>query len=410
MLQRCSNRLISDQERIFRFSRHWNLKYESSQACTTGKLQFTTPSQPIPIFQLLSHDGILSEEDCPRLNGNFTKDIGRRIMKTMVQQQTLDKILHDCQRQGRISFYLTSDGELASIVGSAAGLHPSDIIYGQYRESGALLYRGYPVEKMIAQCIGSVGDRACGRQMPIHYGSKEHNFHTISSPVGTQLTHAAGCGYGLAFEKKDNVCMCYFGEGTSSEGDFHAALNMSSTLHCQTLFFCRNNAFAISTPCVEQYAGNGIASYGASYGIPSIRVDGNDAVAVFMAVHEARALSIEKQSPVLIEAMTYRMGDHSTSDDSTKYRDTPEDALPDPIKRFERFLAGRSWWGTDETQKVCTEFRDEILQMLTKHEALPKPSDRTLLDHVYDIKPQHLIEQTAQICTKEIDFLRNPTT
>ncbi|KNH07291.1 2-oxoisovalerate dehydrogenase alpha subunit [Perkinsela sp. CCAP 1560/4] len=398
----------ADAEKLFRFSKQWNLKYASPSAVTTHKLQFTKTPSSLPIYQVLTFDGSLCQKHTSSVDAVLTKDLARKMLETMVRQTVIDKILHDCQRQGRVSFYLSSEGELASIVGSAAGLQATDTIYGQYRESAALLYRGYSMDKMIAQCVGSIEDSALGRQMPIHYGSKLHNFHTISSPVGTQLTQAAGCGYGFRVADSQSVCMCYFGEGTASEGDFHAALNMSATLRCRTVFFCRNNAFAISTSCVAQYAGDGVAGRGGAYGVPSVRVDGNDALAVLIAVRQAREMSIANNTPVLIEAMTYRQDDHSTSDDSTQYREVPQDCLPDPITRLERFITSKGWWKSGETTLLQETTRETIRKLISRHESLPKPCDRTLLDHVYDAKPPNLIKQTSEICTKEIDFLISP--
>ena len=400
-------RLKSDAETLFALSKHWNLNYPSAKHVIQRTLKFTEPPTSLPIFRILSHDGSSIENPCPHLDRLLNRVLARRMLQTMIEQSVMDKIMHDCQRQGRISFYLTCEGELGSVVGSAAALGIADTMYGQYRESAAFLYRGYTMEQMVAQCVGSIDDPAKGRQMPIHYGSKELNFHTISSPVGTQLTHAAGCGYGLRLKKEGNVCMCYFGEGTASEGDFHAALNMAATLRCRTIFFCRNNAFAISTPCAEQYAGDGIAGRGGAYGIPSIRVDGNDPLAVLAATSEAKAMCVARDTPILIEAMTYRSGDHSTSDDASQYRKDPPVDVPDAISRLQRFLVKKGWWSESETEALKAETKENLKRLLNKHDQLPKPCDRTILDDVYDVKPQHLIEQTKEICQRDMEELRS---
>ena len=322
----------------------------------------------------------------------------------MVVLRCLDAYLLESQRQGRISFYLTHTGEEGLQVGSAAALDPTDVIYGQYRELGVLLSRGYTLEEVIAQCMGSVKDKGKGRQMPVHYGSDKLRYHTVSSPLGTQLPQAAGCGYGLRMEKgPGRVCVCYFGDGAASEGDFHAALNMAATLRCRTIFFCRNNGYAISTPCVEQYAGDGIGCRGSSYGIPSIRVDGNDVLAVFEATRQARKLCIEENKPVLIEALTYREGHHSSSDDSSCYRNNQEmqekakKALGDPIQRFEKYLEGRNLWNPELKDVFLQNTRQSILKLLHKHENLPKLSPVSLLDDVYDVKSPHLQTQQQEL-------------
>jgi 2-oxoisovalerate dehydrogenase E1 component alpha subunit len=144
----------------------------------------------------------------------------------MIKLNTMDNILYDAQRQGRISFYMTNYGEEATHIGSASALEPSDVIFGQYREAGVLMWRGFSYSDFVNQCVGNTQDPGKGRQMPVHYGSVALNFHTISSPLGTQLPQAAGAAYSLKLSGAANVVICYFGEGAASEGDFHSALNM----------------------------------------------------------------------------------------------------------------------------------------------------------------------------------------
>ncbi|VDM95394.1 unnamed protein product, partial [Onchocerca ochengi] len=194
-----------------------------------------------------------------------------KMYKYMVTIHEMDKILYDSQRQGRISFYLTNTGEEAAQIGSAAGIHDDDLMYGQYREAGSLLYRGFSIEKFMHQCYGNAKDIGGGKQMPIHYGSSEHHFVTISSPLATQLPQAVGSAYAFKREKNGRIVLVYFGEGAASEGDAHAAMNMASTLKCPVIFFCRNNGYAISTPTTEQYGGDGIGGKGIGYGIHVIR-------------------------------------------------------------------------------------------------------------------------------------------
>lgn len=179
----------------------------------------------------------------------------------MLTLSIMDGILYDAQRQGRISFYMTNYGEEASHVGSAAALHPDDVVFGQYREAGVLLHRGYTLDEFMNQCYGNKLDEGKGRQMPVHYGSVKLNFQTISSPLGTQIPQAVGAAYALKRAKKNNIAICYFGDGAASEGDCHAAMNMAATTEAPVIFFCRNNGYAISTPTSEQYRGDGIGIY-----------------------------------------------------------------------------------------------------------------------------------------------------
>lgn len=221
------------------------------------------------------------------------------LYEAMVRLAALDSVFNDAQRQGRISFYMQQAGEEAIHMGSARALDNDDIVFAQYREAGVLLWRGFTLQQLADQCFSNEADLGKGRQMPIHYGSREHNYVTISSPLATQIPQAAGAAYALKLKgggKADSVvvrcdarvelptpsltsravrrfCLqvCYFGDGAASEGDAHAALNFAATLHCPVIFFVRNNGFAISTPIKEQVAGDGLISRAAGYGMASVR-------------------------------------------------------------------------------------------------------------------------------------------
>jgi 2-oxoisovalerate dehydrogenase E1 component alpha subunit len=251
------------------------------------------------------------------------------------------------------------------------------------------------------QCFSTGKDLGKGRQMPVHYGSKDLHFQTISSPLTTQLPQAAGSGYAFRLEKNDRVAMCYFGEGAASEGDFHAALNFASTLKSQTIFFCRNNGYAISTPVADQYKGDGIVSRGPGYGIHSIRVDGNDLLAVYQATKEARKLSISKSVPVLIESMTYRISHHSTSDDSTRYRKSEElkywQTERNPISRIKKFLINQKLWTEEEDKALKIDAKKKVMQSLEKIEHEEKVPVSELFTDVYDVKPKSLVEQENEL-------------
>ncbi|KAI8647771.1 thiamine diphosphate-binding protein [Parasitella parasitica] len=312
----------------------------------------------------------------------------------------MDGILYDAQRQGRISFYMTHYGEEA-MIGSAAALSPDDVVFGQYREAFMLVYRGFTIDDFINQCFSNELDYGKGRQMPVHYGSKKHNFQTISSPLGTQIPQASGAAYALKMSGADACSLCFFGEGAASEGDFHAGLNMAATLKSPVIFFCRNNGFAISTPSTEQYKGDGIASRGIGYGIDTIRVDGNDIWAIYNATKAAREMAIKEQKPVLIEAMTYRIGHHSTSDDSTKYRDRKEveerAQFDNPVTRLRRYLEHKNWWSQDEEDVYRKQIKKDILTSFTAAEKRKKPNVNHLFTDVYDELPPNLVKQQQEL-------------
>lgn len=301
---------------------------------------------------------------------------------------------------------MTSYGEEATIIGSAAALASDDEVLGQYREMGVLLWRGFGIDDVMAQCFGHEGDTSGkGRQMPVHFGSPEHHFHTISSPLATQIPQAAGVGYALSrnpARRARSIATCYFGEGAASEGDFHAGLLLASTIPSPTLFIVRNNGFAISTPSSEQYYGDGIAARGPGYGIDTIRVDGNDVLAVLSAVREARHRCLEQGRAVLVEAMSYRVGHHSTSDDSFAYRARSEvedrKKIDNPIVRFRLFMESLGWWNTDSEEELKSRLKAEVMEAFKKAETKKRCQLGELFTDVYGgEQPWNIKEQRDEL-------------
>ena len=190
------------------------------------------------------------------------------------------------------------------------------------------------------------------------------------------------------------MCVCYFGEGAASEGDFHAALNFAATLKCQTIFICRNNGYAISTPTRDQYQGDGIVVRGVGYGMNSIRVEGNDLFAVYHATREARRICVETQSPVLIEAMTYRAGHHSTSDDASRYREKDEleywQTKQNPVTRLRKYLVKRDLWDDQLEKREREQNKKQVLELVQELEHAPLTPFSELVTDVFDAVPEHL--------------------
>ncbi len=210
----------------------------------------------IETFSLLNPDGELypgGEEPA------LTRDHARRLYQAMLATRILDERMMAAQRQGRLSFYMQCTGEEAAVVGAAAALDDADMIMAQYREQGALMYRGFSIDEFMNQLFGNELDYGKGRQMPIHYGSRKLHYMTISSPLATQIPQATGYAYGQKLAGEGHCTLTFFGEGAASEGDFHAALNMAAVHQVPVIFFCRNNGYAISTPSTEQFAADGIA-------------------------------------------------------------------------------------------------------------------------------------------------------
>ncbi|KAF4590032.1 hypothetical protein EYR40_009573 [Pleurotus pulmonarius] len=357
----------------------------------------------IPTYRVL--DGVgkpLEGAELPEIDRVFA----RKIYEHMQLLPTLDTVLYNVQRQGKISFYVSLHGEEATIIGSAAALEMDDEVLGQYRETGVLLWRGYGLDNVMAQCFGNEEDTASkGKQMPVHLSSPKYHFHTISSPLATQIPQAAGVAYALRripSRRSRSIAACYFGEGAASEGDFHAGLLMASTIPSPALFIARNNGFAISTPSSEQFYGDGIASRGPGYGIHTIRVDGNDVLAVMSAVKEARKRCLEEGRAVLIEAMTYRVGHHSTSDDSFAYRARAEvedwKKIDNPITRFRLFLESQGWWDAQAEEELKDRLKVDVMKAFKRAESLPKPELKELFTDVYGgEEPWNLKEQRAEL-------------
>ena len=368
-------------------------KYETVYTPT-----FTDGSEfRIPVFRLLKQDGsIYSGGKAP----DISKEKALRIYHAMVTTRILDERMLAAQRQGRLSFYMQCTGEEASVIASTAALDDGDMIMAQYREQGALAYRGFTIDEFMNQLFGNDRDYGKGRQMPVHYGSDKLNYMTISSPLATQIPQATGYAYGQKLAGEGYCTLVYFGEGAASEGDFHAGLNMATVHQVPAIFFCRNNGYAISTPAVEQFAADGIAPRAYGYKMDVIRVDGNDTLAVYQATEKARLLAVEENRPVLIEAMTYRLAAHSSSDDPSGYRSKDEESEwreKDPILRTRLWLESKDWWSESEEKELQERLRREVLETMKRAQKRPPPALETLVTDVYKEVPPALNAQFEKL-------------
>ncbi|KAG1849555.1 branched-chain alpha-keto acid dehydrogenase E1-alpha subunit [Suillus tomentosus] len=365
----------------------------------------TGDSSKIPSYRVLDVFGVPIEgAKVPEISKQFAW----RLYEHMQLLPTLDDILCSGQRQGRIPFYsLTSYlkyGEEATVIGSAAALADDDEVLSQYRETGVLLWRGFTLDGIMAQVFGNHEDSGKGRQIAVHYGSKQHHFHTISSPLATQISQAAGVGFALKRDparRSKNVACAFFGEGAASEGDFHAGLLLAATLPSPTLFLARNNGFAISTPNSQQFYGDGISARGPGYGVDTVRVDGNDVLAVMNAVKEARRRCLEGGRAVLVEMMTYRVGHHSTSDDSYVYRERQEvedrTKNDNPITRFRLFMESRGWWNQTDEDELAFRLRCDVIKAFKRAETVKKPDLKDMFTDVYAEEPWNIKEQREEL-------------
>eukprot|EP00741_Cyanophora_paradoxa_P006614 tig00001027_g6399.t1 len=362
------------------------------------KLEFIQPKVVHTTYRVTNAEGrVLEGAEEP----DVPEALAVRMYEAMVRLNVQDSILYEAQRQGRISFMMTSFGEEATQIGSAAALDPEDEVFAQYREHGVIMWRGFTLDQILNQCVGNELGHGKGRQMPIHYGSAALRYHTVSSPLATQIPQAAGAGYALKLQGRPLCAVAYFGEGAASEGDFHAGLNFAATLECPVLFICRNNGYAISTSAHEQFRGDGIVSRASGYGMLGIRVDGADLWAVYNAVRAAREVAVREKRPVLIETMSYRLGHHSTSDDSTRYRGADEIAawrqLANPLERTRGYLEGRGWWDGAREEALRSDARAAVLAALARAELFS--------DVLAGPEPWNLAEQRQELA---VHLARHP--
>lgn len=342
-------------------------------------------------------------DDNGRLVGPEPKvapELLQRIMRYMILNRELDERLTKLQRQGRVGFHIGSIGEEALMIGSAAAARPSDWIVPCYREMGVALYRGMKLDEIVANMFGTADDPVQGRQMPCHYVDRAHNFLSISSPVGTQIPQAAGIGWAMRLKKTDDASIVYFGDGATSEGDFHVGLNFAGVYDAATVFVCRNNEWAISTPLSGQTASETIAQKAIAYGVHGERVDGNDALAVYAATQDALTRARTGGGPTLLEMCSYRVGAHSTSDDPRAYREQDEVdpwLAKDPIRRFGKYLTRRKLWDDGQAKRIGDEIEAELQAAIRRAEATAKPAISTLFNGVFASQPPHLAEQQAEL-------------
>lgn len=323
----------------------------------------------------------------------------RSMYEWMVRVRILDTRMVSLQRQGRIQFYVPSTGEEALQIGTAWALRQEDWVFPAYREQGVALYRGYPLEAMISQLLGNREDYLKGRQMPNHFGSPRWRFAVASSPVGTQIPHAVGAAWTARLRREASVTITYFGDGATSTGDFHAGMNLAAVQQLAVVFFCKNNGWAISLPRAQQTRAEHLVDKAVGYGMPGLRVDGNDVLAVYQVAHRAVEYARAGGGPVFVELVTQRMGPHSTSDDPTRYR-APELMEPwmtrDPIARFRKHLQARNLWTAEDEERTLSETDARISEALRWAEQAPPPSPESIFDDVYAEIPWHLQEQRAE--------------
>lgn len=341
--------------------------------------QFTAPK----IFQILDKDGKCDENEMPKVSDDEVK----KIYEHLLYSRMLDDRILKLQREGRCGTYASSLGEEASQVGSALALKSEDWMFPYFREIGAHIVRGLPMHVYLQYWMGD--ER--GSKVPGGI-----NDFPIAVPVSTQIPHAVGAAMAIKLKKEKKVVMVYMGDGATSKGDFHEAMNFAGVFKLPVIFICQNNQWAISLPVSKQTASETIAQKAVAYGFDGVRVDGNDVFAVMRAAREAVEKAKQGDGPTLIECVTYRISDHTTSDDAKKYRSENELnnwKAKDPIERLKKYMTSRKILDEKSEKEVAEKISKKIDDDVKEAEAAPAASPTDIFDFMYEKIPKNLSEQ-----------------
>jgi pyruvate dehydrogenase E1 component subunit alpha len=344
------------------------------------------------VVKVLRADGTLDPTTDPHL---APADV-LRLYTEMVRVRLLDERLTALQHQGRVGYHIGSLGEEASILGSAFAMREKDWIFPCSRELGAALLRGMPLQRYLDHMFGNENDPVKGRQMPDHYSWKAGHVASVSTTIGTQITQAVGFAWAAKIKRDELAVLSYFGDGATSSNEFHNGLNFAGVFKAPVVFLCRNNGWALSCPTERQTGSETFAEKGIAYGIPSVRVDGNDILAVVKVTSDAVARAARGEGPTLIEALTYRMSAHSTDDDSRAYRS--EGGLEawkelDPLARLRRHLARIQPWTEANDKAIAADLDVELNAAVAAAETTRAPSLDSMFEDVFATPPWHLVEQ-----------------
>ena len=338
-------------------------------------------------FQLLDENGICTANDIPDLPREKIVDMYRLMVLTRLWN---DKGL-SLQRQGRLGTLPSLKGQEATSVGIAYAMEEEDWFVPAFREAGTLFHLGIPLRD---QYLFWGGDE---RGAKIPHGLKVTN---ISIIVGGHLPHAVGIAYAAKYKKENSAVICVMGDGATSEGDFHESLNMAAVLELPVVFIIQNNGWAISTPTNRQSATRTFAEKASAYAMDGILVDGNDVFAIYNTVKKYADRARYEYKPSLIELVTYRIDDHTTADDASRYRsenEVEEWKKRDPLDRFKKYMQNQLAWTKLEDQEIFDHCTKEVEDAVKEYENYPKPNPRDMFTYIYTDKPWHLQEELKDL-------------
>jgi 2-oxoisovalerate dehydrogenase E1 component alpha subunit len=330
----------------------------------------------------------------------------RRGLRAMLLTRLFDEHMFAAHREGKTSFYMKSAGEEAIGAATSATLARDDMCFPTYRMVAYLMARDYPLLDLVNQNFSNAADPLKGRQMPVLYSARDYGFYSIAGNVGSRFGHAVGWAMASAYKHDSKIAIAFVGEGTTAEGNFHEAMTFAAVYHAPVILCITNNQWAISS--FQGIAGGTETTFAAraiGYGLPGLRVDGNDYLAVCAATLWAAERARRNHGPTLIEFFTYRVGSHSTSDDPTRYRPAGEAALwplGDPIARLRAHLTGLGEWSDAQHDALTAALREEVRGAVKAGEAigtfgLSRPARETMFEDVYKAPDWRLIEQRREL-------------
>ena len=336
------------------------------------------------LFQILDPEGAYHPDDVK----SFDQELATRIYRGMLWTRLMDKQFMALQRQGVLGFYAETLGQEAAAIGSAAALEPQDWLVPALREHSAGLFRGMDFDSFVAQLFGNANDVTRGRQMPLHPSCRKTHYVNMSSCIATQIPHAVGIAMGMKLSGAEGaVCVGYMGDGATSEGDFHVAMNFAGVTKAPCVLICQNNQWAISTPGEGQTASETIAVKGHGYGIESLRADGNDPLAVYEITRYAANKARRGEGPTFIELLTYRISAHTSSDDPSRYRDESITEVwrteRDPLRRTRAFLESKGWMSDSVHDAMALEIEASCREAVAKQRDVAPPALRSMIEDVF---------------------------
>jgi len=361
------------------------------------------PREAIDIAQTIDYLAILNDTGAPdkKLEPKLKKEQLRSMFRTMLLARRFDEQQLRWQREGRLGTFAPVIGQEAVQVGSAAVLDDADWMVPAYRQTAASIWRGTPLSGVL---LFNAGYNE-GGTVP-----QGQNDLPIAIPVASQIPHAVGIAYALKREDDGHIAMTYFGDGATSEGDFHEAINFAGVFATPNVFICENNQYAISVPREKQTAAGTLAQKAIAYGVPGIQVDGNDVLAVYAAASEAAQRARQGEGPTLIECVTYRMAMHTTADDPGKYRSREEEeawAARDPIERFRKYLGRKKVLTEKQVEELDKKVGEEIEAAWEEARERMEELDRRpeeMFEHLYADMQAHLKRQKGTMLGAEEDI------